>query len=297
MMEQKEIWHLGHKVMRKLPSYYIERMEKAAKDFKLMAPTWYTLIAAYTFRPDPISIERMRVRIPYASPDYYEGQIQDLFGRGFLATSDLGGYSLTDQGIAATRAIMAAAYEGMSEAPVLDNDEMKSLVQALGSLVQVCMIHGPLISKWSLIYSRRLDEASGDAYTAKLDQYLSDLNSYRDDVHLASWSNHDIGSHAWEVLTLIWREGPSTFDEVTESLTRRKWAQEKTEEAIEELRNRNWVEGIDKLLVTKLGQQIRDESESLTDHYFYAPWAAAERKDLETISKLLPRLAAKLEIV
>ena len=296
-MDYKALWQLGNKIFRELPSYYEERMNKVAEEFDLRAPIWHLLTATYTFLPDPVSVDRMRVRSPYTSPDFYTDRFQDLCDRGFLAPSDLGGYSLTDQGVAATRAIMTAAYDGMREAPVLENDEMRVLVHSSGRLVQACMIHGPSISKWSLIYSRRLDEAPEDAYTAKLDQYLTDLNSYRDDVHLASWSQHDIGGHAWDVLTVTWRDGPSTIDEIRERLARREWPQEKTEEAVDELRNRNWIEGIGKLSVTELGNQIRDEAESLTDQFFYAPWASTDTINVEAMANLLPRLAAKLEVV
>lgn len=296
MMKKEELWRLGHMIVRELPSYYFERMEKAAEALGLKTPIWLPLTAAYTFLPDPISVDRMRVRSPYTSPDFFSERFNGLQEGGFLAPSALGGYSLSDSGISATRTIMSAAYEGMREISVLEVDEMRSLAHALGRLVQVCMIHGPSISKWSLIYSRRLDGAPEDAYTAKLDQYLSDLASYRDDAHLASWCHHDIGGHAWDVLTAIWREDPTTINEVRERLERRQWSQAQTEEAIKELRGRTWIEGSEKLAVTELGKQIRDEAESLTNHYFYVPWASADQRDLETMSNLLRRLAAKLDI-
>lgn len=295
-MSYEEIWQLGYKVMRGLASLYTKSMDQKAQELGLEAPTWYPLTAAYTFQPDPISVDRMRVRVPYASADYYEGPIRALVQAGCLVPSELGGYSLTEEGIQATRAIMAAAYEAMAQAPSLEDAEMKSLCNALGRLVQVCLVYGPAISKWSLIYSRRLDKAGNDAYMAKIDQYLSDLNSYRDDVHLAAWKHLEIDGHAWDVFSLVWREGAMELKAIREGLANRRWSQSKTEEALAVLREEGWVEEGEEIQLTELGSDIREVAEKRTDEYFYAPWDYADAEDLLTISSLLPELAAKLGI-
>jgi hypothetical protein len=117
---------------------------------------------------------------------------------------------------------MEAAYAGMQAAPILSQDEMQVVANTLGRLVRVCMIHGEPISKWSLIYSRRLDGSPEEAWAAKIDQYLSDLAAYRDDAHLASWLPHHVSGHAWDVLTQLWREGSMSFEAITDRIARRR---------------------------------------------------------------------------
>ena len=228
MINNEQLWEIGQTVLRSLGSHYEESMDSAAKEFGLETPIWYPLTAAYIFKPDPISVQRLKVRSPYSSTSYFETPLQALTESGFLTPSPLGGYLITDQGIEATLAIMFAAYKALDALSLLSKDKMQSLANSLGRLVQACMIHGYPISKWSIIYSRRLDESSSENHAAKIDQYLSDLFSYRDDSHLASWRNLAVSGHAWDVLSVVWREGPISIEVVSDRLARRKWTKEET---------------------------------------------------------------------
>jgi hypothetical protein len=271
-------------------------MDAAAKEFGLEPPNWYLLTAAYIFEPDPISTERLRVRSPYSSMIYFENPLQTLMKAGFLVQNPIGGFTLTDRGNEATQAIMLAAYNAMETISPLPKDKMRLLANSLGRLVQACMIHGYPISKWSIIYTRRLDRSPKDNYTAKIIQYLSDLSSFRDDSHLASWRHLDIDGHAWDVLTVIWREGPTSIEVVSDRLAWRKWAKEETHQAVKELQAKDWIEDSIELTMTKAGIHIRDEAEILTDKYFFTPWDSTPESELETLSTLLPELNERIGV-
>ena len=290
MINNEQLWEIGQTVLRSLGSHYEGGMDSAAKNFGLKSPIWYPLTAAYIFKPDPISVQRLKVRSPYSSTSYFGTPLQALTEAGFLVQSPLGGYSITDQGNEATLAILFAAYKTLEAISLLSKDKMRSLANSLGRLVQACMIHGYPISKWSIIYSRRLDESSTENYAAKIDQYLSDLFSYRDDSHLASWRNLAVSGHAWDVLSVIWREGPISIEVVSDRLARRKWTKEETHQAVDEIRTNGWIEETMELTVTERGNHIRNEAEALTNDYFFSPWDSAPRSDLETLSTLLPEL-------
>lgn len=290
-MNKKQIWEVSHRTLRAFAPHYQPHLDATAKKFDLDPPTWYPLIPAHTFMPDPISVERLRVRSPYSSPRYYEEPILSLYEKGFLVESPLGGYTLTAEGDEAVNSITESAYESMQAIPVLGESVMQSLAYSLGRVVQACMIYGEPISRWSIIYSRRLDEAPIDVYSAKVDQYLSDLAAFRDDAHLASWKSYNVSGHAWDILTLVWKDGPMSIDKVSDQLSRRRWSKAETEKAAEELRNRGWIEGSANLSIAEKGKYIREESEALTNIYFFSPWSAVADRDLGTISKLLPQLA------
>jgi len=295
-MNNEQLWEVGQTVLRSLGAHYEESMDAAAKEFGLESPIWYPLTAAYIFKPDPISVQRLKVRSPYSSTIYLDTPLQALTEAGLLIQSPLGGYSITNQGNEATLSIMFAAYKALDALSLLSEDKMRSLANSLGRLVQACMIHGSPISKWSIIYSRRLDKSSLDNYAAKIDQYLSDLFSYRDDSHLASWRNLAVSGHAWDVLSVIWREGPITIESVSDKLARRKWTKEETNQAADEIRTKGWIEGTLELTVTEKGNQIRDEAEALTNDYFFSPWDSVPKSDLETLSTLLPELYDLLSV-
>lgn len=291
MTDKKQIWETAHRAWRAFGPHYQERMDTAASSIGLDPPAWFPLIPAYTFKPDPISVERLRVRSPYTSPRYYQELMLDLHEKGFLVSSSLGGYTLSAEGEEAFHAIIKAVYEGMQAVPLLGKSAMQSLAQSLGRLVQICMTHGEPISRWSIIYSRRLDEGPEDAYAAKIYQYLTDLAAFRDDAHLASWRVHDVGGHAWDILTSVWRDGPLSIEKVSDQLARRGWSMAETEKALGELRDRGWIEGSVDLSLTERGTKVRDGSEALTDTYFFSPWSAVSEGDLDTIRKGLPALA------
>jgi Mn-dependent DtxR family transcriptional regulator len=294
MMNKKQIWEVSHRTLRAFAPHYQPHLDATAKKFGLDPPTWYPLIPAHTFMPDPTSVERLRVRSPYSSPRYYEEPILSLYERGFLVESPLGGYTLTAEGDEAVNSITESAYESMQAIPVLGEGVMQSLAYSLGRLVQACMIYGEPISRWSIIYSRRLDEAPIDAYSAKIDQYLSDLAAFRDDAHLASWKSYNVSGHAWDILSSVWKDGPLSIKKVSDQLARRRWSMAETDNAVDELRNRGWIEVSGDLSVTEKGKDVRDESESLTDKYFFSPWSTVDDRDLTSISELLPNLTELL---
>lgn len=290
IMNHDSIWKDIHAVYRAFPVHYQPAMEEAAGSIGIKTGIWNFLIIAHTFRPDPISVDRLRVRSPYTAPGYYEPGMVELEQRGYLRESPLGGYILTRRGSEGAEAIMQAAYRGMESVPLLDEREMHTLADALGRLVQTCMTHGHPISKWSIIYSRRLDGAPDDSYAAKIDQFVSDLAGFRDDAHLASWTYLGVAGHAWDILTSLWREGPQSIDEVANRLKRRGWSMDETEQSAAELASRGWIEEGEVMAVTEEGGRVRGEAERLTDEYFFAPWEDARTTDIEKIARLLPGL-------
>jgi hypothetical protein len=290
MMNDREIWVLASKAMRAFPRHYEECMETAARKHGLASPNWMPLIMTYTFKPDPISVDRLRVRSPYTAPRYYNALILHLHERGFFARSPLGGFVLSSLGVEAFQTIMDAAYAGMQAIPLLSSNDMQMLTRALGRLVQACLTYGEPISRWSLIYSRRLDESPAEAWAAKIDQYLSDLAAFRDDAHLASWIHYHVNGHSWDVLTQLWREGSMPIEAISDRLARQHWTREETSQAADELRKLGWVDGSQVLSITDLGREIRQHSETLTDTYFFAPWRMLVKDDLENLWRLLPQL-------
>ena len=53
------------------------------------------------------------------------------------------------------------------------------------------------------------------------------------------------------------------IEQVSDQLARRGWSMYETESSLEELRDRGWKDGFENLSISKLGKQIRDESEVL----------------------------------
>ena len=127
---------------------------------------------------------------------------------------------------------------------------------------------------------------------ARIEQYLSDLGAFRDDVHLAAWKPHDIQGHAWEAFTFIWRGEATTLEALADALKPRGFTSEDYAAALEDLRARAWIEErAGEYRVTPEGGKLRQAAEELTDAYYYAPWEVLSEDERQTLRDLLSRLA------
>ena len=294
-MEKNEIWQIARQSMRVLMAQYTEDMEGAARSLGLEPPSWYPIIPAYTFEPDPISVPRLRIRIPYNSPAYYEEPLLSLFELGYLDEVLDGAYLLNERGHEAFERIIQSAYKRMNEITHLPLESIEELQHLLYRLVQASLLSDEPLCKWSIIYSRRLDPGRDASAVIKVDQYLSDLSSYRDDSHLASWRFHKISGHAWDILGVIWSREASSMGEIVERLKSRRWTETESANAIEELEKRGWIIAGEEMHLTEQGNEIREKSEELTDQYFFSPWGILSDEELSRLGYLLNELTDKID--
>ncbi len=287
------LWHEARRTMRTLMNFYDEPMEAKAISLGLPAHDWFVIFPAFMFVPDPISAERMRIRIPYNAPALYEGSLLRLQVAGCLVDASEGGYYLNDYGLETFRSIINVAYEQLDQlAPILQ-EEINELSLLLGRLVQAVLLSPPPPCKWSLFYSRRLDPGPAAAAIIKVDQYLADLSSFRDDAHLASWRMHPIYPHAWDILGVIWGGRATTIETVLETIHDRRWTEEQTIDAIEELIKFGWIEKSQELILTEEGRAVREDAERLTNEYFFKSWMVLTNKELDRMGELFQKVSDK----
>ena len=61
-------------------------------------------------------------------------------------------------------------------------------------------------SKACLKRSLFFDQGDASPLAEKIRRGLNDINAFRDDVHIASWSNLDVTGPAWDAFSHIWGE-------------------------------------------------------------------------------------------
>lgn len=271
-MQLKEIWDIVIDLGRAFNRVYGPAMEEIAEDAGFEGPEWYLLLPALTFEPKPVSTKRLRVRSPYTAPRLYDSRLESLQSQGFLSQVK-DGFLLTDKGRAFLMKMIHAVYHQLEELSPIPQEEMQELADLLYRLVDASLNAQEPPEKWSISHSRKIDSGE-DAHAAiRIDQYLSDLASYRDDAHLASWQIHDVPAYAWDSFTFYWRGDASSIDELASQLERRGYDRNDYAAATQLLIEIGWVEEINqKIIVTDVGNQIRQEAEELTDFYFFSPW-------------------------
>jgi hypothetical protein len=139
--------------------------------------------------------------------------------------------------------------------------------------------------------SRRTDPGAGLSPAAQIDQYLTDLNGFRDDAHLAAWRPSEIDGAAWEALTLLWRGEADTPAALAEKLAGRRHDPAAYAAALHSLAERGWAaEQAGAYSLTEQGRTIRQQAEAETDRLFYEPWGSLDDSETHELRLLLTRL-------
>jgi hypothetical protein len=151
-------------------------------------------------------------------------------------------------------------------------------------------------SKWSIGYSRRTDLGDRVHPLVRIDQYLTDLNAFRDDAHLTAWQSYGFSAPAWEALAYIWRGEAETLGQLLEKLEPRGHSLAAYQAAVQELVSRGWVgedDGVYRL--TEPGRTQRQQAEYTTERLFSAPWSCLNQEDTDSLQALLAQLCAALK--
>jgi hypothetical protein len=248
------------------------------------------LLAAWTFEPEPTTTGHLLVRGPYTAADQYLLWLSKAADRGYFETHSEGQYVLSDQGKALTTRFIGLVREAMEAVDPLRREESGVLVEHLDQLVSTSLRTPAPPDTWSIRLSYKLMPERESALPY-IEQAISCLSAYRDDAHLASWQDSGLSATALETLTVLWQRQASDLDGLAEKLSHRGHSREVYANALAELRERNFVRGINSnLTVTALGDEFRRQVESITDMLFFAPWSCLNQSEKRELSELFIKL-------
>ncbi len=270
---------------------YLPAAQAAASPHGLSPTGWYGwLLTTYFLRPEHFSLELIGRRDPYGSPARWRSRLENAVKLGFLVSDDRGGYSLTAAGEKAAEIVVQASYSAMAHLSPLDETQLERLSALLERLVTGTLAAPEPPHKWALYLSRRTDPGPNAMAMIRIDQWLTDLGSYRDDCHTSSWQGLGVSALAWEMLTLIWHGEAHAAVDFESKLERRGYKREAFVQALAELSARGWVAGDAQAAdITRAGREVRDRAEGLTDEYFYRPWTVLSDVEREELDMLLAR--------
>jgi hypothetical protein len=294
-MNTADLWLLAWEALQALGAHYGPAIDHAAEGIGIPLGEWYGwLMAARIFEPYPVSAARLQMRAAYIAPARFDDSLAKGVQLGLLEPAGgtkRGEYHLTERGHRAIRRLIDTAYAAMSTLHPLPDADLERLDALLYRLVRASLAAPEPPGKWCLRIARHYDPGESAAAMVRLDQYLSDLDAYRDDAHLAAWQPCGVSGQAWEAFTTLWRHGPLTLDQLATRLWRRGHAQETYALALDELAVRGWIarDG-DAYQLTDEGRSQREAVEATTDHYFYAPWSCLSASETAELSDLLVRV-------
>lgn len=284
------LWPLAREVYDALGDVYGPVMARAATEQCGIPSGSYFgwMLVEPGVAPVPISAESLALRGPYTAMSLNAERLAESARLGLLTPAGSGEYYLTEAGLAATRRIFGAAYAAMAPLHPLPEAGLQRLAGLLQRLVEAVQAAPEPPGKWSFRLSRRIDPGRDVPALVWIDQYLSDLNAYRDDSHLAAWRPYNISGATWEAFTRVWRGTARTPDEVYEQLAFRGHPRTTYAAALNDLVLRGWLETDgDGYRMTAAGLTVRQEAEAATDRHFYAPWSCLSAQELDELRALL----------
>jgi hypothetical protein len=155
-------------------------------------------------------------------------------------------------------------------------------------LVDACLVAPEPPEKWHLQLSRRTDPGEAAPIVARIDQYLTDLNAYRNDASLSVWQPLGVSGATWEAFTCLWRGDARTLDELCDRLSFRGHPRADYAGALADLVARGWVAATDdSYRLTDAGRVVREDAERAIDQCFLIPWACLETREAEELAVLL----------
>lgn len=234
------------------------------------SPNW-VFVQALEFAPEPLTVERFRRRAVYSSPSLTLALLELLASEKYFDPVD-SEYHLTEKAHAEAekiRQFRINVFDGFE--PI--SPDISAKIDAYMKRIILSSLDVDTHSIWSLVHSRKSAPQSDAPALTKIVQYGSDFNAFRDDAHMAAFSEYDVEGHVWEAFSYIKNEQAHTASDLYEKLAYRGFYTQDWQATLDTLVQRAWLEVTDGTYhATERGLKISQEIEAKTDAYFYAPW-------------------------
>ena len=289
------LWDVALDVQLALGATYRPANESINQETGLEQFVWNQLLTALSYEPEAISTAQLRKRNPYSAPSLSDQRLEALRARGWLEAQPPAEFRLSESGRAQAQSILRTLRGHHATIQPLPASEMDAIEELLSRMVTAADSAATPPGTWCLTRARRLSPPDGAAQTTKVDYYLSCLNAFRDDSHLAAWQAHEVTGEEWELFTSIWRGERKTLEELSTELAFRGQASEVYQAALNHLAVRGWVAESDGAYsLTADGKTLRDQVESTTDQFFAEAESALTEPQAQELSALLAKLLAAL---
>jgi hypothetical protein len=287
-MDNDKIFASMQEAMTNLQPLYGDQMTSAIEASELEPPAWFTLMTMNGLT-EPIQVEYFNTLNPFTRLEQVQERIDAIVEKGFAELEgDSGGYRVTKAGREAATHPFKVVHEQLDSAQPMDSKDLKRLAELLGKVVDLTIEAGKPANKPNLLRSRQTHPGSKAGPVTLIDQYITDLIYYRDDAHNGAWLPHGCSAQAWDVLTSVWRKQSQDIDSLAEQFEARGYTTESLQTAMDEIKALGWLTDSDgKLEVTQAGAKLRQETEDLTNEYYFGPWSGLSEQDQKAFEDLI----------
>lgn len=246
---------------------------------------------------DHFSLENFQKRDPFSNPEQFEKLFTRLDVKGWIEPQHDERYEVTEMARAGAKYIIMAG-----DAMLPPDESMADIdLERLKTLVKQIVIANDRApeppEKWAILKRFRVADRNSPVLV-KIREYLMDLFAYRDDSHLAAARPHfNEAGIVWLALGAAWESGAVTAGTIADALAFRGYEANDYEVALQAAKEIGWLEEADNpgtFRVTQKGKELREQVETQTDEYFYAPWSALTQEELDELYDLLAKLRERL---
>ena len=152
------------------------------------------------------------------------------------------------------------------------------------------------VDKWSLQNNRKNRREGEKHPLVVLDEYLDELNAYRDDVHLTAVSPHNLSGSTLEAFTYLWRGEKDSGAALQEQLPFRGYDEAHYTAVLRELVGKGWATETDgKFAITDEGQTVRNAIEQKTNDLFFNAWNPLTDGEIQALFGIILQLKRNID--
>jgi len=266
-----------------------------SSDLNSVSGHWYNLVQAVNIYPEPLTVKRLQSRLPYNAPKRLSEALQILTARGFLQPAGAQQFVATDRAKAAIDTVTQAqrrVFAGLITLPDAALIRLRDLLARLAAAVDAL----DSVPHDSYDDARRRPITPEQPLIEQVARYLSVLEQFRSDTHVAAWKAHTSEAICIEALTLLWHGQAHNAESLEEALPYRGHTVRDYENALKRLVKMGWVtvDEAGAYRISEAGRIVREQIEMQTNAHFFAPFATLSDTERDELNTLLESLRAAM---
>ncbi len=266
-----------------------------SSDLNNVSGHWYNLVQAVNIYPEPLTVQRLQARLPYHAPKRLSEALQILTAHGFLRPAGAQQFVATERGKAAidmVTQVQRRVFAGLTTLPDAALIHLRDLLARLAAAVDA----SDSVPHNSYDDARRRPITSDQPLIEQVARYLSALEQFRSDAHVAAWKAYHNDAIGIVTLTALWHEQAHCPESLEKALPYRGHAQRDYENALKRLVKLGWatVDEAGVYRISEVGRAVSERIEMQTNTHFFAPFAALNDAQRDELNMLLGALQAAI---
>jgi hypothetical protein len=247
---------------------------------------------------DTFSLASFQKRDPFTNPEQFEKVFVRLNVKGWIEPMLDGSYQVTEKAREAVRHIVQAGDAQLMDLHSVPQESLKRLAILLKQIVAESKVTPEPPEKWAILKRFHVADENHPVIV-KIREYLMDLFAYRDDSHLSASRPHfNQAGIVWMFLGALWNKDAVTARQVAEKMAFRGYEVSDYEVALQATVEIGWAEVDDRpdtFCLSRAGKELREQTEQLTNEYFYFPWSVLMQAEIDELYDLLTKLRDALD--